>query len=118
MTGISKTEISREDLLQQLIRAAQFRSRVTLLAAIPLLIVAFAVDAYLIGAFPFVFFILYFGGFVFVSWLLTKYHCRTAVKCPRCGFSLWNCGTGNFKPRQMQVRQGIEECPNCRTPIV
>jgi len=110
--------INRDELLKQLARAAQFRSAVTVLAAVPLLAITFAIDAFLIGAFPIAFFILYFGGFFFVSWLLTKYHCQAAVKCPRCGVSLWSCGTGNFKPRRMKLRPGIEACPGCQTPIV
>lgn len=117
-SGAVDEPISREELLKQLIRAAQFRSVVTMVAAIPLLMIALAIDAFLIGAFPFAFFGLYFGGFLFVSWVLTKYHCRAAVTCPRCGFSLWGCGTGNFKPRRMRVKERTVECPNCHTPIV
>jgi hypothetical protein len=117
-SGAVSEPIRREELLKQLIRAAQFRSAVTMVAAIPLLMIAFAIDAFLIGAFPFVFFGLYFGGFLFVSWVLTKCHCRRAVTCPRCGYSLWSCGSGNFKPRRMRIKEGIAECPNCHTPIV
>lgn len=111
--------ISREELLNQLIRAAQFRSIVTMLVAIPLAVTALAFVAFLVPRFAFVFFpIYYFGGCGFVSWMLTKYHCRPAVACPRCGTSLWDCGTGNFKPRRMKVRNNVDECPNCRTPIL
>jgi hypothetical protein len=52
-----------------------------------------------------------------VCWLVTHLICRPMVVCPFCGESLWECGTGNFKPRRMKIRTGVTGCPNCRVPI-
>jgi hypothetical protein len=41
----------------------------------------------------------------YVGWRITTDYCRKTVCCPRCGASLWDCGTGNFKTRRMQVPQ-------------
>ena len=62
--------------------------------------------------------VLIFGIPLVVCWLLTKFYCRQAVRCPHCGASLWGCGTGNFKPRRMKVRKDVTECPTCHTPIM
>ena len=49
-------------------------------------------------------------------WWMTHAYCRKAVVCPFCGGSLWDCGSGNFKPRRMRVVAGC--CPRCETEIL
>ena len=52
-----------------------------------------------------------------VSWVVTKRMCRAMVTCPDCGQSLWDVGTGNFKARRMRIRDDIQACPHCGSPI-
>ena len=112
--------ILRHDLRRQLARAAQVRSLVSMFSMFPSLLV-FGVfgpilhneTAQAIGAL-----LAIFGVPLLVSSLLTRFYCRDAVRCPGCGCSLWDCGTGNFKPRRMRVRDAVRECPGCQTPIV
>ena len=109
--------ISRDWLYWRLVWAAMLRSGVTMLA--------FVFGFFALGFFVFIFnpgmaFIPIVGAMVFgllVSGLMTVYYCRRAVRCPNCQHSLWNCGTGNFKPRRMRVRHDVTACPNCHAPI-
>ncbi len=135
--------ISRTDLQWRLMRVAQVRSVVSMLSAfIGLLGVALIPGATDAG-WPLV--IAYFGtpflepvtrpaaplsslgrvacGMEFcdsllVSQVMTKAWCEKRVLCPHCGSSLWECGTGNFKPRRMNVREGVDTCPGCGAAIV
>jgi hypothetical protein len=111
----SNNTISRYQLQRSLVRAAMVRSAVTMLCAVPTMAIAGGLQPW-IGEGPAV--LIFFGGFLVCSWLMTKYHCKRAVTCPHCGGSLWDCGTDNFKPRRMKIRDGITECPNCHAPIV
>jgi hypothetical protein len=113
--------ISKSKLHWQLVYAAMVRSAVTMLSGLAIFFIAGLIAFLLplddgtkaaIGLGSFI------GGFLLVSWLMTKYYCRRAVRCPRCSESLWDCGTGNFKPRRMKVRDDVRECPNCGAPIV
>lgn len=61
--------------------------------------------------------LVYFALCLGVSWIMTRLICRPMVTCPFCGVSLWECGTGNFKPRRMKIRKGVSACPHCRVPI-
>jgi hypothetical protein len=112
----SQEPIRRDQLWWKLVRAAQVRSLVTMLSFLPLLLAGAVVAERLqMGVlFP----VTALGGSFLVSWLMTRYYCRRVVTCPRCGASLWDCGTGNFKPRRMRIRDRVRECPNCGAPIV
>lgn len=114
---ISPKTIQRYELLKKLVRAAQVRSIVTMLSVLPSLLIvgAFLGESLDKGVWPLV---AVFGGPTIVGWLMTKFYCHPAVICPSCGHGLWECGTGNFKPRRMKIREGVRECPSCHIPIV
>jgi hypothetical protein len=112
----SSHPIQKPELLKELVRAAVVRSIMTLLSVLPFLGIAGAVfgDRQGEGIGPM---LVVVGGPMGVAWLVTRFYCRGAVSCPHCGASLWDCGTGNFKPRRMKVRDEVRACPNCRVPI-
>ncbi len=56
-----------------------------------------------------------FGPPMLLSWAITYWYCRHAVKCPYCRADLWSCGSGNFKARRMRVI--AERCPECQVEI-
>ena len=123
MTDDHPKLIRRGELLGKLARAAQVRSVLSLLSAFPAVLVAGLLTAALQNNGPNdavgVLALMAFFGVPFgVSMLLTKYYCRRAVVCPCCQASLWDCGTGNFKPRRMRIRADATACPHCRAPIV
>ena len=113
----SKSSIRKDDLRKKLVRAAQVRSVVTMLSVVLSLLLAGELFGESIRVSP-VPLIVIFGGPALVGWLMTVFYCQRTVLCPRCGQSLWNCGTGNFKPRRMKVREDVVECPSCRSPIL
>ena len=112
-----KKLISRESLHRQLVRTAQVRSAVSMLSFLLLMPLLGLLPKEWIASGPAVPIVL-FGGFLAISWAMTEFYCKLAVPCPNCGKSLWCCGTGNFKPRRMQVRREAVECPHCHVPIV
>jgi hypothetical protein len=109
--------ISRAWLQRRLGVAALIRSWITLPSALGVV--------YLLSLFPgidrdrFVCLIvfLFFSIPMLIGWLVTVCICRRMVKCPYCRHSLWECGTGNFKPRRMKVRDDVQQCPNCGVPF-
>lgn len=108
--------IRRDELWWKLARAAQVRSRVTMVSSLPLAAIVMSV----ISPGPWraeESIVAFFGGFLVIGALMTKFYCRRAVTCPVCGASPWDCGTGNFKPRRMRLRTDVHACPNCGTPI-
>ena len=107
--------IPRPELLRKLQRAAHVRSLVTMLSVLPILFVGFAVfgDALGHGGMA----VIFFAGPLVVSALLTQVYCKRAVICPHCGGSLWHCGTGNFKPRRMKIRNDVEGCSRCHAKL-
>ena len=110
-------EIRRSDLLAKLRTAAIVRSVVTLSFGLVTVIVTGAlVTASIIqGAWVLVAF---FGPPLVLSAILTELVCKPMVKCPHCSASLWKCGTGNFKPRRMRIRDDAKTCPNCHADFV
>jgi len=98
-------------LLRNLQRAAQVRSGVTMASVLPLMILGGLVFSEVGGV------IGLFGGALTVERLMTRFYCRRAVRCPNCGGSLWDCGTGNFKPRRMRLRSDAEGCRQCGAVI-
>lgn len=110
------TTIQKLELHEKLVSAAHARSIVTMLSIPASLFIGVLIlgESASEGVTPFV---LLFGVPGLVAWLVTMLHCRQSVRCPHCGSSLWGCGTGNFKPRRMKVRDNARECPGCRTPI-
>ena len=98
-------------LLRNLQRAAQVRSGVTMASVLPLMMLGgllFGEVGGVIGL---------FGGALAVERLMTRFYCRHAVRCPHCGASLWQCGTGNFKPRRMRLRRDAHACRHCGAAI-
>src|SRR5262245_49567512 len=115
LTSMRQQPISEEWLHKRLVRTAQLRSRITLSSLI--------LPVVLIGAIPALAdkanilpVLLLFGIPCFVDWIVTVYVCRPMVTCPSCGKSLWQCGTGNFKPRRMRIKEGVNQCPHCGLP--
>ncbi len=108
--------ITREQLQRKLKRVAQVRAILTMLSVVPIVMLTGVVfgesmgGAWLVAGF--------FGGPMVVMALLTRFYCRPAVRCPNCGASLWDLGTGNFKPRRMRVRDDAWCCPKCHTGLV
>ena len=117
--GSSQRPIPRDELRRRLVQTAQVRSLVLMVSFFASLAIAHALlgkSAWEGSVPPAAAFM--FGCPLLAAWLMTRFYCRPAVRCPRCGQSLWDCGTGNFKVRRMRVRENVRECPNCRTPIV
>jgi hypothetical protein len=108
------TSISRPWLRKRLVRAAQARSLITL-AAVPFVIVLSAL-LWPLGPEDVMGTIFMFAVFLvpmLVCWIVTVKLCRTLVTCPLCQGSLWECGSGDFKPRKMRLRTDIDRCPHC-----
>jgi hypothetical protein len=101
--------IRQRELLRRLVRAAQIRSVVTMLCMVPGVVVG-GIVMECVGKTAGV--LTVFGIPLVISWLLTEFYCKSAVVCPNCGGSLWSCGTGNFKPRNMKLRSA--NCPTCQ----
>jgi hypothetical protein len=115
-TADPRPAITRHDLLIKLQVAAAARSLITLtFAVLVLLVFAFAIGP---NGNPVWLFLGYFGLPLLFCALLTHFLCKPMVRCPRCGVSLWSCGTGSFKPRRMRVRKEIDACPGCGGAIV
>jgi hypothetical protein len=108
--------IRKSDLRRDLVRAAQVRAGVSILAMIVSLVVAGATLPKAAGSSPLAL-LVFFGPSALICWLMSVYYCRPKVICPYCLHSLWDCGTGNFKPRRIDVRKDARECPNCNAPI-
>jgi hypothetical protein len=117
--------IRKDDLHRILARAAQVRSVVTMVTFVVGIFVGGGVSAVVgevVGDIPewvtsIVLGLCAIAMPVLVAWLMTVAYCRPNVKCPQCEKSLWDCGTGNFKPRRMRVRPDVTECPHCGMPI-
>jgi len=115
MNATGRTNRTAE-LWWNLARAAQVRSCVTMVSSLPLAaIVMSAIPPGPWRAEESI--VAFFGGVLVIGALMTKFYCRRAVTCPVCGASLWDCGTGNFKPRRMRLRADVHAGPNCGTPI-
>ncbi len=110
--------ISKQGLLRKLVRTAQVRSIVSMLSMLPFAAIAGAVFDGSSDADGIAVVILLFGGPLAVSALLTHFYCKRAVVCTYCGNSLWQCGTGNFKPRRMKIRNEVKECPHCHAEFI
>ena len=108
--------ILKSDLRGDLVRAAQVRAGVSMLAMLVSLVVAGAILPKAAINSPFVL-LAFFGPSALICWLMTVCYCRPKVICPYCLHSLWDCGTGNFKPRRIDVKNDARECPNCNSPI-
>lgn len=106
--------IWRVDLLQQLVRAAQIRSIVTMMVSLPAVLLVIGLAAIP----PLATIATIFGISLTVAFALTQLLCRPMVKCPHCGRSLWKLGTGNFKPRRMRIRSGATGCSGCGARLV
>lgn len=112
---VSQSFISRDWLCKKLVRTAQVRSVITLSSSL----VAMCSWGYLpvalkngwtaMGA--------VFGVPLLVCWISTIALCRRMVKCPVCGESLWQMGSGSFKPRRMIIKANVDSCPHCGAPI-
>lgn len=98
-------------------RAAQVRSTITLVSYVLTLLVMAAIPGMAQNANALLIIVVYFGVPLVVSWIVTVHLCKKMVLCPACGDSLWACGTGNFKPRRMKIRDGVSSCPHCGVPI-
>jgi len=113
--------ITRGDLLRQHQRAAQVRSMicmvlfVVILLAVSLLMSDFMTDDPNRNWIPI---LIIFGSFYVLSWIITRVYCVPKVVFPNCGYSLWKCGTGNFKPRRMKLRKDATACPGCGIRII
>lgn len=103
--------ISRLTLHNKLVRAAQALAVITLASLIVVLFVmaAFPGKGQNAPLLPLV----VFGVPLVVSWIVTVFLRKRMVVCPACGGSLWMCGTGNFKPRRMKVKNSDSGCPHC-----
>lgn len=106
--------IWKSDLLRRLVQVAQWRAAMTMLAIVPVAIVLFVLLAnhplYAVAAVV--------GTGLAISFALTRLLCTALVKCPHCAHSLWDCGTGNFKPRRMRIRNDATGCPRCGARLV
>jgi hypothetical protein len=112
--------IDRNWLYWKLIRGAQVRSLVTMASIFPcLVLMALAANApgvpQQVGAVAAI--LIFFGCPLLVSWIFTTLVCKKRVRCPNCDGSLWECGTGNFKPRRLRIRDDATACPHCGIPI-
>ena len=114
---LPRAPIHKEDLRRALSKAAQVRALVTLASTIPNAIVIALLIPRFEARFP-VFPLIVFIVPLAVAGLMTRFYCRRRVRCPHCDASLWDCGTGNFKPRRMKLRDEVRECPSCQAPIV
>jgi len=108
--------LSGAELQHKLARAAQVRAIVTLLSAAPIWFAWFASGGDRLGDAATA--LVFIGGPLLVTVLMTVLYCRSAVRCPHCGRSLWPCGTGNFKPRRMRLKESATACPGCGAGIV
>jgi hypothetical protein len=116
----NRRTIRRDELQRRLARVAQVRAIFTSLCIVPALLIVAALDA--TGfvpppAVPIVGLTIFFAVPGLFCLILTYGYCRSAVRCPNCGESLWCCGTGSFKPRRMRVRDEVAACPQCAAPI-
>jgi len=105
--------ISQKWLLKRLIRTAQLWSLLTMASVVVFGVIAGLAPLPEGGKVA-----ILFGGPLLLSSWLEKTMCRKMVTCPDCGGSLWELGTGNFKPRRMKLKPGIKECPHCQTRIL
>lgn len=53
-----------------------------------------------------------------IPWPLTILFCHQLVTCPKCGVSLWNCRSGNFKPGRLRLKDDTEACPSCHAEFL
>lgn len=117
---MDQTTIDRDWLYRKLIRWAQVRSLVTMASVFPALLLG-TLAANAPGVPPeigvAVAIAALFGSPLLVSWIFTTLVCKKRVRCPNCGGSLWDCGTGNFKPRRLKIRDDATACPHCGAPI-
>lgn len=52
-----------------------------------------------------------------VVWGLTFLICHHMVTCPKCGTSLWNCGTRSG-PRERRLKDDNDACPGCHAKFL
>lgn len=117
-TTIQGESINRRHLESLLVRAAMVRSAITLSAVVAAVIVAALLSTYFkIQLHPSALIFVFFGIPLVVSWLTTLLICRRMVACARCRGSLWESGSGNFKPRRMRLRDDAHGCPRCGIPF-
>lgn len=116
-SNMPRNSISRSDLHRRLITFALLRSLLTMLAAVGGICLVPSIPEMPRGPSELVF-LAGLGVAGIVCWVFTVLICRRVVTCPFCTKSLWSCGTGNFKPRRMEVRDDVSSCPNCGVPIV
>lgn len=109
--------ISKRSLHKRLVRAAQARALISMASVIPAIVILSLIPAAVANAGPWLGLIAFFGVPGVVSWMTTILLCKRMVLCPACRGSLWACGTGNFKARRMRVKDGVDCCPHCKTPI-
>jgi NhaP-type Na+/H+ or K+/H+ antiporter len=110
--------INRSDLHRRLARVAQLRSVLTMLSALGTMILLGAILPGVPQNAAVLVVLVYFGVPLLVCWIVTVLICRRLVTCPYCPNSLWSCGSGNFKPRRMKVRDEVSRCPHCGVPIL
>jgi hypothetical protein len=109
--------IRRKELLKSLQRVAQLRSLITLgLFVIYIGVICVVLPASVLQS-PWLLPLL-FGPPLVLSTILGVTMCKAMVKCPHCSQSLWKCGSGNFKPRRMRIRDGVDSCPHCDARFV
>jgi hypothetical protein len=106
---------TRSQLARMIIHAGQLRSSFSMLLWIGLiLILPFIFPRIGPDMLPFV----WLSGCGLITWGLTYLICHRMVTCPKCGASLWNCGTGNFKPRRLRLRDDSSACPGCHAEFL
>lgn len=105
--------LTRQQLQNNLVRAAMIRSLLSLGSMLPCMLLWGALPAAAQNGVTSI--VAIFGGPLLVSWIVTKTLCRRLVRCPRCSGSLWETGNGRFKPRRMQLRPKVTGCPHCGT---
>jgi hypothetical protein len=57
-----------------------------------------------------------FGVPLLVAVTLSYSVCNRIASCPQCGGGLWSLRATD-KPIGMQLRDGVDSCPHCGTPI-
>lgn len=122
---MTERQLDRANLRRRLARTAMFKSLLVMGSCIGVLLILSLLlpmlermlgkDSNWIVA---VFVLSFFGIPLLLDFILSQTFCISQVRCPYCNASLWKCGSGNFKPRRMKVRDDVHACPGCGAPIV